>query len=491
KYGMPPDCFKTMQLEDPPRVVVDITPRFSVRESIPLTRAVTWNRIETLDPGGYLLWNELVFRPDAPGVRLDVGLAHDRLDSREPTSSMVARTGALAGINATFFSTRGGPLGLVVRQGKVLSPPVGRRPPRTALGLTRQGKIRFDRVACRDGKLVASGSEPWSDVVLALGGGPRLLRAGRVHLTTEAEALGPRGNDITRQAARTAVALDSQGRMLMVTASGYHDNHRQGLTLENLAAWLLSRGAVEGMNFDGGASVSMAIGGFLVSDGPGARNREKPVATALLLFDEGPRLYPAGLELRPQARQLPADGRSSVVIEALARTPEGQPVPDGTLVHFWAAGAPIEARAPTLKGVARATLKSVRRPGQVKIRARCGAARDTTWVTLQEGPPHRLICQVTRQRLKAPLPSPSPSPGASPGPLVQEVVVTALVEDALGNPVSGRSVTVRGPGIDQSATTGSDGQALVSLEVPPAGAKVQVQTEGLEPQTLEVPGTRP
>lgn len=55
----------------------------------------------------------------------------DASKGRETVSEMVARTGAIAGINGDYFPFTGDPLGLMVREGQLLSQPVK---PRAALG---------------------------------------------------------------------------------------------------------------------------------------------------------------------------------------------------------------------------------------------------------------------------------------------------------------------------------------------------------------------
>lgn len=55
----------------------------------------------------------------------------DASKGRETVSEMVTRTGAIAGINGDFFPFTGDPLGLMVREGQLLSEPVK---PRAALG---------------------------------------------------------------------------------------------------------------------------------------------------------------------------------------------------------------------------------------------------------------------------------------------------------------------------------------------------------------------
>lgn len=79
----------------------------------------------------------LKWSPGSPSVKAQPELAQGKVYSddvskgRETVSSMVARTGAIAGINADFFPYTGNPLGLMVREGELLSVPVK---PRAAFG---------------------------------------------------------------------------------------------------------------------------------------------------------------------------------------------------------------------------------------------------------------------------------------------------------------------------------------------------------------------
>lgn len=487
---LPADKVTTLVLDDPHRVVVDVQTAWDSEEAYRLTPGVTWYRRETVGgAGGYLLWNELSFDPGDPHVRLDVGLAKDRLDARETVTSMVRRTQALAGINAGFFASAGGPLGLVVRDGKVLSPHVGRRPPRTVLGVTDDKEIRFDRVAARGQQLSSRGGQDWTDVVIACGGGPRLLHRGQVSLTTDEEGLGPKGNDITRVAGRTAVGLTADGKMMMVTAAGYRDTHTQGMRLEQLAVAMLRRGAREAMNFDGGASVDMAIGGKVVSSGPGSRTKEKPVATALLLFDDRPATGPDRMMVEVARERLPADGKTATEIVARVRTAAGGPVADGTPVVFEVDGAPAGARAVTRNGEARVKLTSVRAPGNVKVRARSGAAEALGYVKMEAGDLARLVTRLEPKPTPAPSPRPaaSPSPSPSPAPALRQMNLTVLAEDAWFNGLSRVPVAVSVDGQAVGAfPTESDGEARILLSLPQAACEVVVSAPGAPPVRLPV-----
>lgn len=481
---LPMDRVKTLVLEDPHRLVVDLETTWEEEETWRVTPGVTWLRREVAGGlRGYLLWNELGFDPADPHVRLDVGLARDRTDARETVSSMVNRTGALAGINGGFFASAGGPLGLVVREGKVVAPHVGRRPPRTALGVTQDRRIRFDQVAARGQQLASRGGEDWSDVVVSLGGGPRLLHRGQVALTTAEEQLGPSGNDITRVAGRTALGTTADGKVLMVTGSGYRDNHSQGMKLDELAHALLRRGAREAMNFDGGASVDMVIQGQVVSDGPGSRTREKPVATALLLFDDRPTVQPHRLDLEVSTAQLPADGTSEAQVVARVRTSSGAPVADGTAVTFSADGALVETRARTRGGEARVSLTSLRAPGRVRIQARSGYAEDTAELRLQPGALRRLVTRL--EALPAPAPRPSASPSPSAAPTTREVAVDVLAEDGWHNGLAGVQISVAVDGQAVGAfPTGEDGETRIRVSAPLQARQVSVSAPGLEPVLL-------
>jgi len=499
---VPADRIKTMVLEDPHRLVVDLQTTWEEERSLPLTEGVTWLRREVVGGfRGYLLWNELAFDPQDPHLRLDLGLAKDRLDARETVTAMARRTGALAALNAGYFANSGGPLGVVVREGRILAPHVSRRPPRTVLGLTRERGVLFDQVAVRGERLASLGGQDWSEVVMACGGGPRLLRAGRVALTTNEEQLGPNGNNITRVAGRTAVATTADGKMLLATASGYRDNHSQGMKLEELATTLLRRGAREAMNMDGGGSVSMVLGGRKISDGVGCRLPERPVATALLLFDERATLHPEQVSLKLSTARLPADGRSEAQAVVLVRTASGAPVPDGTPIELQAEGLAVPARAGTRAGKAEIPLTALRLPGKARLRVRSGYAEALGEIELQAGALQRLVTRVGPGALILP---PAPSAGTDPEPGQPEVesvpptpssrtqILEVLAEDAWYNALPGVPVVVSVDGAEAGTfPTPCEGNLQLRLELPLQACQVTLQAGGLDPVTVPIPALVP
>lgn len=110
-------------------------------------------------------------------------------------------------------------------------------------------------------------------------GGPLLVEHGRVHVRATEEKMAA---DIAKgRAPRTALGIKKDGTLLMVVVDG-RNNNSAGLTLAELATYMLRLGAHEAVNFDGGGSSVMAINGLVVnkpSDG-----KERPVSIGLGLF---------------------------------------------------------------------------------------------------------------------------------------------------------------------------------------------------------------
>ena len=448
---------------------VEVGLDYSWEDRIRLTPAVVWTRLERAQAGRYLLWNQLQVDPSDPAVSMEIGLAKERTDAREKPTEMISRLGALAGVNGGYFADSGGPLGVVYKGGKLVSPHVGRRPPRTTLGLMKDHSIVFDQMVAQKGVLASRSGETWNDVELALGGGPRLLRRGQVALTTDEEELGPRGNDITRVTARTAVGTTKDGKVLIVTASGYSDNHFQGLRLEELAGEILRRGGNEAMNLDGGASTVMAVGDQVVSGGPGAPRMEKAVATALLVKDTRRQAFPSRVQLSCSESELPADGTHTVRLEARVTDASGRSVPDGTPVRFYAERLGlVKAVANTSNGVAVVEGVSVTSPGNAKIFADCAAARGQAEVRLAAGSVGRLWTLV--------------QPVAStPG----KYSLTVQAVDRWQNGVRNVNITL----LERSQMTGANGQTTFEV-IQEAGSPARslvVQADGGLSATVQLP----
>ena len=114
----------------------------------------------------------------------------------------------------------------------------------------------------------------WPAIVDAMGGSPILVQAGEI-------VLGPCTTSICNVNPRTAVGLTSDGRVLLVVIDG-RQKSSVGMTLGQLARYMLGLGSVQAMNLDGGGSTTLVVRGDVVnrpSDG-----HERRVAAAIAVI---------------------------------------------------------------------------------------------------------------------------------------------------------------------------------------------------------------
>lgn len=118
------------------------------------------------------------------------------------------------------------------------------------------------------------------NIAWAIGGGPRLLREGRISIECEREGFSTAFRQTKHP--RTAVGLKDDA-LLWVVVDGRQPGYSEGMSLDELAEFLLNAGCKEALNLDGGGSSTLFVRGAVVnrpSDG-----RERPVANALLLLN--------------------------------------------------------------------------------------------------------------------------------------------------------------------------------------------------------------
>jgi Phosphodiester glycosidase len=104
-----------------------------------------------------------------------------------------------------------------------------------------------------------------------ISGGPRLLKHGQIYVSKHEEKFKM---DIAKgRAARTAIGITKDDKIILVTVDGLprkkklRQKHGEsiGVTLEELSNLLISLGAVEAVNLDGGSSSTMVIDGQVVN----------------------------------------------------------------------------------------------------------------------------------------------------------------------------------------------------------------------------------
>ena len=110
-------------------------------------------------------------------------------------------------------------------------------------------------------------------------GVPQLIKAGKIDITWEQEKATK--SFVETRHPRTAVAQLKDGKFLMITVDGRSESSG-GIGLQDLAEYLLSLGATDAMNLDGGGSTTMFLDGKVVNH-PSDKEGERKVSDAILV----------------------------------------------------------------------------------------------------------------------------------------------------------------------------------------------------------------
>jgi exopolysaccharide biosynthesis protein len=124
-------------------------------------------------------------------------------------------------------------------------------------------------------------ADSWRRATSVIGGGPQLIKGGRVEITNAAEKILP--SFVNDGHPRTAIAKLKSGQILLVTVDGRQPGESIGMSLTMLADLLIEFGAVEAINLDGGGSTAMFIRNKLVNN-PSDAAGERPVSDAILVY---------------------------------------------------------------------------------------------------------------------------------------------------------------------------------------------------------------
>ncbi|MGQ9477166.1 MAG: phosphodiester glycosidase family protein [Candidatus Bipolaricaulia bacterium] len=212
-------------------------------EQVRLTPWLSYHLELRQTPAGPVQIYYLLVKDYQAHARLRVAIPRDGLGKLERLEKMVAAQGGLGGINANFFDPRSlRPIGLLIQDGTVLSPPYGRR---AALGVDLFGKA----------VIFEEGQPPLIPLREAVTGGPLLLKEGKIALDPKKEGFSEAF--LQARAARSAIGLLAEGDLIMLIA--IQNQGSVGLTLEELALLLQGLGAVEALALDGGSSSSLVF----------------------------------------------------------------------------------------------------------------------------------------------------------------------------------------------------------------------------------------
>jgi hypothetical protein len=160
---------------------------------------------------------------------------------------------------------------------------------RAVLGAFGTTAARLDSIARCDGALrVRHGFRPdRGSLTTMIGGWPRVVQDGRNvgGIADSLEGTFPRFS--AQRHPRSAVGFDRDSSTVYLVAVQGRQETYDGMTLVELGDFMISIGAYQGMNFDGGGSTALVIDGRLANR-PSDATGERAVGNALLVRERKP-----------------------------------------------------------------------------------------------------------------------------------------------------------------------------------------------------------
>ncbi|WP_257460385.1 invasin domain 3-containing protein [Archangium lipolyticum] len=141
---------------------------------------------------------------------------------------------------------------------------------------------------------------------------------------------------------------------------------------------------------------------------------------------------PPRLTLEANARELPADGVTRLVLQLTARDPKGALAPDGTVVSLTSTLGMVPASVKTREGRATVELVSGHQSGEALVEARWENASASTSVRLVPGAPARLRVRTEEREVRC--------------DGLDSARVHLVVQDTHGNPLDGVPITLSAAG---------------------------------------------
>lgn len=192
----------------------------------------------------------------------------------QTTSAIAQANDAIFAINGDYYGFRD--TGIVIRNGVVFRD----EPARTGLAFYRDGRVEvYDETTTTAAALVADGV--WNTVSFGpaiVDGGQTLAGIDDVEVDTN---IG--NHSIQGRQPRTAVGVTASGDLLFVVVDGRDPGHSVGMTMTELADFMVEQGAVTAYNLDGGGSSTMYFDGAVVNQPSNGGER----ATSDILYVAG------------------------------------------------------------------------------------------------------------------------------------------------------------------------------------------------------------
>lgn len=244
----------------------------SVGAGLQATPTPTPKPLTTIEPvegkgfKGYILYIS-----DPKKLRIAVPAAYGK---GEKVSSMVKRTGAIAGVNAGGFvdpEWKGNgfqPTGIVMSGGKLFYNDAGMDTKNHVVGIDKEGHMIAGKYSPNE--LLKMGMSE------AVTFAPRFIVNGEGQIKSEADGWGI--------APRTCMAQKADGTIMFAIIDG-RQTHSIGATLYDVQKLFLERGAIIAANLDGGSSTVLVKGNEIVNK-PASEYGERYLPTAWLVFDD-------------------------------------------------------------------------------------------------------------------------------------------------------------------------------------------------------------
>jgi exopolysaccharide biosynthesis protein len=205
------------------------------------------------------------------------------------TSAQARMHGALIAINGGFFGHDGAPVGALKIGGSWISKPP-RQKWRGVVGFDTKNRFVFDRLIYENG-VVSNGeskfakSNWWESIDNILGGAPLLIHESK---KLDPSPEGTLSTFLTERYARTAICLCQENIIKLVVVDGGDRkanliSQPAGMTIDELAEFLLSLGCQEAVNLDGGYSSSYVAQGRKINQFSIASMPEREVSTVLIV----------------------------------------------------------------------------------------------------------------------------------------------------------------------------------------------------------------
>lgn len=209
---------------------------------------------------------------DPTKIRLGVPA---KVGKGEKVSSMVARTGAVAGINGGGFADpnwKGNgfkPIGVVISQGKLYYNGIGANAATQIVGIDKEGKMIAGKYTLTE--LSELGIQE------AVTFQPRIIVNGKGQIKSQKDGWGI--------APRTAMGQREDGAVLFVVIDGRQPGYSIGASLYDVQQIMLDHGAVIAANLDGGSSTVLVTEGGKIANKPSSEYGERYLPTAFLVFE--------------------------------------------------------------------------------------------------------------------------------------------------------------------------------------------------------------